>query len=159
VIAAASTDEKLELCKSKGADETINYELEDLKIRIRELTNGRGVDLVLDPVGGKYTEQALRGIAWKGRYLVVGFANGEIPKIPMNLPLLKGCSLIGVFWGNFSKVEAEQNRRNFDQLCQWLVEGKIAGHSGVFYMLENSKNAVLALQERSNFLKGLVRVF
>lgn len=159
VIAAASSDEKLGLCKSKGAAVTINYELEDLKTRVKELTNGKGVDVVLDPVGGNYTEAALRSIAWKGRYLIVGFANGEIPKIPMNIPLLKGCSIVGVFWGNFSKVEEEQNRKNFDQLCQWLVNGKITGHSGKLYNLENSKNALLALQERSNFAKGVVRVF
>lgn len=159
VIAAASSDEKLTLCKAKGADQTINYEREDLKGRIKELTNGLGVDVVLDPVGGKYTEPALRGIAWKGRYLIVGFANGEIPKIPMNLPLLKGCSIVGVFWGNFSKLEAEQNRSNMNQLYDWIQEGKITGHAAVEYELEDAKKALSALQSRSNFNKGLVRIF
>ncbi len=158
VIAAASSDEKLAYCRSKGADETINYETEDLKNRIKELTEGKGVDVVLDPVGGKYTDPALRGIAWKGRYLIVGFANGEIPKIPMNLPLLKGCSIIGVFWGNFSKVEAKQNRRNMNQLYNWILEGKITGHAAVEYVLEDASKALSALQSRSNFNKGLVRV-
>jgi NADPH2:quinone reductase len=158
VIAAASSDEKLALCKSKGADETINYESEDLKNRIKELTNGTGVDVVLDPVGGKYTDSALRGIAWGGRFLIVGFANGEIPKIPMNLPLLKGCSIVGVFWSTFSKVEPEQNRENMNQLYQWVLEEKITGPNIEEYKLENAKNALLALQDRDNFKKGVVRV-
>src|SRR5690606_30153906 len=151
--------EKLALCKSKGADETINYEKEDLKNRIKELTQGKGVDVVLDPVGGKYTEAALRGIAWKGRYLILGFATGEIPKIPMNLPLLKGCAIVGVFWGNFSKLESEQNRSNMNELCQWILEGKITGHDAEEYCLENAKNAIMDLQDRSVFKKGVVRVF
>lgn len=99
VIAAASTDEKLALCREYGADLTINYSKEDLKLAIKELTNGTGVDVVYDPVGGDYSEAAFRGIAWAGRYLVVGFAAGNIPKIPLNLPLLKGASLVGVFGG------------------------------------------------------------
>ncbi|MEB2786032.1 NADPH:quinone oxidoreductase family protein [Algoriphagus persicinus] len=159
VIAAASSDEKLALCKSKGADEIINYESEDLKTRIKELTQGTGADVILDPVGGNYTEPALRGIAWKGRYLIVGFANGEIPQIPMNLPLLKGCAIVGVFWGNFLKQEPELNRDNMNQLYQWLEEGKIIGKPIQEYELKNAKNALLALQDRSNFNKGIVRVF
>ncbi|SFA78460.1 NADPH:quinone oxidoreductase family protein [Algoriphagus aquimarinus] len=158
VIAAASSDEKLALCKAKGADQTINYESEDLKSRIKELTNGLGVDVVLDPVGGKYTEPALRGIAWKGRYLIVGFANGDIPKIPMNLPLLKGCSIVGVFWGNFSKVDADQNRSNMNHLYDWILKGKITGHAAEAYNLKDAKNALLDLQDRSNFKKGIVQV-
>lgn len=159
VIAAASSDEKLRLCESKGADETINYVAEDLKSRIKELTNGTGVDVVLDPVGGKYTELALRGTGWKGRYLIVGFADGEIPKIPMNLPLLKGCSIVGVFWGNFSKVEEEGNRSNMDQLYQWFLKAKITGHPVEIYNLKNVKTALLALQNRNNFKKSVVRIF
>lgn len=159
VIAAASSDEKLAICTSKGADETINYETDDLKIRVKELTKGKGVDVVLDPVGGKYTEPALRAIAWKGRYLVVGFANGEIPKIPMNLPLLKGCSIIGVFWGNFSKLEPERNRNNLDQLYRWITEGKLTGPILECYKLEDARMALSALQVRTNFKKGVVRIF
>jgi NADPH2:quinone reductase len=124
VIAAASSDEKLALCREKGASETINYSTEDLKTRIKELTGGKGVDVIYDPVGGDYTEAALRGIAWKGRYLIVGFANGEIPKIPMNLPLLKGCAIMGVFWGQFSKLESSKSFQNIGQLVQWIKEGK-----------------------------------
>src|SRR5690606_22090943 len=125
VIAAASSEKKLALCREKGADLTINYETEDLKTRIKELTDRKGVDVVYDPVGGKYTEPALRGIAWKGRYLLVGFAGGQIPQIPMNLPLLKGCSIVGVLWGNFSRVEAELSRQNIELLMTWISEGKI----------------------------------
>lgn len=159
VIAAASSDEKLAYCKSKGADETINYESEDLKNRIKELTDGKGVDVILDPVGGKYTEAALRGIAWKGRYLIVGFANGEIPKIPMNLPLLKGCSILGVFWGNFSKVEAELNRNNLNQLYKMIVEEQIFGPKIEEFTMDNVKQALLAIQDRSNFHKGIIKIF
>lgn len=159
VIAAASSEEKLALCESKGADELINYDTEDLKSRIKELTDGKGVDVILDPVGGKYTDPALRGIAWKGRYLIVGFAAGEIPQISMNLPLLKGCSIVGVFWGNFSKVEAEQNRRNMNQLYQWILDGKITGHEVEEYGLVNAINALKAIQDRGNFKKGVVRIF
>lgn len=102
VIACASTDEKLKLCKDTGADETINYTTEDLKTRIKELTDGKGADVIYDPVGGDYTEAALRATAWKGRFLIVGFPAG-IAKIPMNLPLLKGCDILGVFWGVLPK--------------------------------------------------------
>jgi len=159
VIAAASSDDKLALCKSKGADETINYESEDLKKRIKELTNGQGVDVVLDPVGGKYTEPALRGITWKGRYLIVGFANGEVSQIPMNLPLLKGCAIVGVFWGNFSNIEPEKNRKNLSQLFQWMLDGEISGHPTQLFKLENAKEALLSLQDRTTFNKGIIRVF
>lgn len=156
VIAAASTDEKLALCKEKGASEGINYSKEDLKSRIKELTDGKGVDVIYDPVGGKYTEAALRGIAWKGRYLIVGFANGEIPKIPMNLPLLKGCSIMGVFWGQFSKLEPKQSFGNIAQLVQWINGGKIQQHISTRYTLEESPAALQALLDRKMLGKGVV---
>lgn len=156
VIAAASSEEKLALCKEKGATSTINYETEDLKIRIKELTGGKGVDVIYDPVGGKYTEAALRGIAWKGRYLIVGFANGEIPQIPMNLPLLKGCSIMGVFWGQFSKLEAKTSFQNIRQLVQWIHEGKISQHISKRYYLEEAPQALTALLERTMLGKGVV---
>ena len=105
VIAAASSEEKLAICKEKGADECINYSTEDLKTRVKELTQGKGVDVVYDPVGDKWAEVAVRLMAWNGRYLVVGFAGGDIPKIPLNLPLLKGCAIMGVFWGRFTTEE------------------------------------------------------
>lgn len=156
VIAAASTDEKLALCIEKGASEGINYSKEDLKSRIKELTGGKGVDVIYDPVGGKYTEAALRGIAWKGRYLIVGFANGEIPKIPMNLPLLKGCSIMGVFWGQFSKLEPKQSFGNIAQLVQWINGGKIQQHISTRYTLEESPAALQALLDRKMLGKGVV---
>src|ERR1700704_4544736 len=107
VIACASTDDKLAVCRAHGADETINYATEDLRERIKALTSGNGPDVIYDPVGGAYTEPALRSIAWRGRLLVVGFAAGDIPKIPLNLTLLKGCSIVGVFWGEFARREPQ----------------------------------------------------
>jgi NADPH2:quinone reductase len=156
VIAAASSDEKLALCREKGASETINYSTEDLKTRIKELTGGKGVDVIHDPVGGDYTEAALRGIAWKGRYLIVGFANGEIPKIPMNLPLLKGCAIMGVFWGEFSKLESSQSFQNIGQLVQWIKEGKIHQHISKQYSLAEAPDALQALLDRKMLGKGVV---
>jgi len=156
VIAAASTDEKLELCREKGATETINYTSEDLKTRIKELTGGKGADVIYDPVGGDFTEAALRGIAWKGRYLVVGFANGEVPRIPMNLPLLKGCSIMGVFWGQFSKLEPKQNFENISQLVQWTKVGKIQQHISKRYSLEETPEALQTLLDRKMLGKGVV---
>jgi NADPH:quinone reductase len=156
VIAAASSAEKLALCKEKGADFTINYEEEDLKNRIKDLTEGKGVDVVYDPVGGKFTEPALRGMAWKGRYLIVGFANGEIPQIPMNLPLLKGCSIMGVFWGQFSKLEAKASFQNIRQLVSWIQEGKIQQHIGRKYSLKDAPEALQAILNRKMLGKGVV---
>lgn len=156
VIAAASSEEKLVLCREKGADMTINYEKEDLKTRIKDLTEGKGVDVVYDPVGGKFTESSLRGMAWKGRYLIVGFADGEIPQIPMNLPLLKGCSIMGVFWGQFSKLEAKASFQNIRQLVAWIQEGKIKQHIGKSYSLEEAPEALRAILDRKMLGKGVV---
>ena len=128
VIAAASTDEKCALCKSIGADETINYSTQDLREQIKALTggkNGSGPDVVYDPVGGDYTEPAFRSIAWRGRYLVVGFASGPTPSLPLNLPLLKGASIVGVFWGGFAKAEPKANAAMMAELANWYAEGKI----------------------------------
>ncbi|MEM6545101.1 MAG: NADPH:quinone oxidoreductase family protein, partial [Pseudomonadota bacterium] len=116
VIAAASSEEKLQLCRELGADETINYSEQDLKGAIKELTGGKGVDVVYDPVGGDYAEPALRGMAWNGRYLVIGFASGPIPEIPLNLALLKGCSIVGVFWGRFIAEEPAVHVQNIEEL-------------------------------------------
>jgi len=126
VIAAASSEEKLALCKQLGADEVINYNEVSLKDAVKELTGGKGVDVVYDPVGGDYAEPAIRSMAWNGRYLVIGFASGPIPKIPLNLALLKGCSLVGVFWGRFSGEEPEQNIKNIEELWQLFDSGKIS---------------------------------
>lgn len=126
VIAAASSAEKLALCKQLGADEVINYNEVSLKDRIKELTGGRGVDVVYDPVGGDYAEPAIRSMAWNGRYLVIGFASGPIPKIALNLTLLKGCSLVGVFWGRFVGEEPAQNLKNIEELWELFAAGKIS---------------------------------
>lgn len=126
VIACASTPDKLAFCRSHGAAETIDYASEDLKDRVKAITKGGGVDVVYDPVGGALAEPALRGIAWQGRYLVVGFAAGDIPKIPLNLVLLKGCQIVGVFWGAFAMREPAKNRAHCDQLFQWVAEGKLS---------------------------------
>jgi NADPH2:quinone reductase len=148
VIAAASTAEKLAVCREHGADELINYEGEDLRERLKEITDGKGVDVIYDPVGGKYAELALRGIGWKGRYLVVGFAAGDIPKIPLNLPLLKGCAILGVFWGDFAAREPQANMANGMQLFQWLMQGGLKPHISAKYPLEQAPEALRALMER-----------
>lgn len=125
VIAAASSAEKLALCRDLGADATIDYTRENLRERLRALTDGRGVDVVFDPVGGEHTEQALRSIAWRGRLLVVGFAAGPIPKVPANLALLRGASVIGANWGEFSRFEPESNWRDLDDLAAWIAAGEL----------------------------------
>ena len=125
VIAAASTDEKCALCRSIGADETINYGTQDLREALKALTGGKGPDVVYDPVGGDLAEPAFRSIAWRGRYLVVGFAGGTIPALPLNLTLLKGASIVGVFWGGFAKNEPKANAAAMAELAQWYAQGKI----------------------------------
>ena len=125
VIAAASTDEKCALCTALGADATINYSRENLREALKTLTDGRGPDVIYDPVGGDLAEPAFRAIAWRGRYLVVGFAGGPIPALPLNLPLLKGASLVGVFWGDFAKREPQANAAMMGELAQWYGQGKI----------------------------------
>jgi NADPH2:quinone reductase len=125
VIAAASTAEKCALCKSLGADATINYSQGRLREEIKALTDGKGPDVIYDPVGGDFSEPAFRSIAWRGRYLVVGFASGPIPSLPLNLALLKGASLVGVFWGDFSRREPEANARMMQELTGWYAQGRI----------------------------------
>ena len=125
VIAAASTDDKCALCKSIGADATINYSQENLRDSIKTLTDGKGPDVIYDPVGGDFAEPAFRSIAWRGRYLVVGFASGPIPALPLNLTLLKGASLVGVFWGDFARREPKANAAMMGELAQWYAEGKV----------------------------------
>ncbi|MDO8301276.1 NADPH:quinone oxidoreductase family protein [Lacisediminimonas sp.] len=142
VIAAASSDEKLAVCREHGADATINYSTQDLREAIKAATDGRGPDVIFDPVGGIYAEPAFRSIAWRGRYLVVGFANGEIPRLPLNLPLLKGASLVGVFWGEFAKREPRANARSMQQMLGWLAEGKIRPHISARYKLADTARAL-----------------
>ena len=125
VIAAASTDEKCALCKSIGADATINYTSENLREAVKALTDGKGPDVIYDPVGGDFAEPAFRSIAWRGRYLVVGFASGPIPALPFNLALLKGASIVGIFWGDFAKREPKANTAMMMELAQWYGQGKI----------------------------------
>jgi NADPH2:quinone reductase len=142
VIAAASSDAKLAVCKDNGAEELINYSSEDLRARVKAITAGRGLDVVYDPVGGPYSEPALRDMAWNGRFLVVGFAAGDIPKVPLNLPLLKGCSIVGVFWGAFTRTEAERNRCNNEELIQLYLAGKVKPHIHATYPLERAAQAL-----------------
>ncbi len=125
VIAAASTDEKCALCKSLGADETINYTTQNMREVLKALTEGKGPDVIYDPVGGDFAEPAFRSIAWRGRYLVVGFAAGPIPALPFNLALLKGASIVGVFWGDFARREPQANAAMMAELAQWYAQGKV----------------------------------
>ncbi|MFZ6755881.1 NADPH:quinone oxidoreductase family protein [Undibacterium sp. Ji50W] len=148
VIAAASTDEKLAICKQHGADLTINYSKEDLREAIKAATEGKGPDVIYDPVGGIYAEPAFRSIGWRGRYLVVGFANGEIPKLPLNLSLLKGASLVGVFWGEFARREPKANLAAMRELMTWLHEGKIKPHISGRYALKDTAMALNDLAAR-----------
>ena len=148
VIAAASSAEKLELCKQLGADEVINYNEVSLKDTVKELTGGKGVDVVYDPVGGDYAEPAIRSMGWNGRYLVIGFASGPIPKIPLNLTLLKGCSLVGVFWGRFTVEEPEQNRKNIGELWELFESGKISPAVTDSFPFDQYENAFNCLIER-----------
>ncbi|RJF98737.1 NADPH:quinone oxidoreductase family protein [Noviherbaspirillum saxi] len=142
VIAAASTDEKLAVCKDHGADATINYTTQDLREAIKAETGGKGPDVIYDPVGGVYAEPAFRSIGWRGRYLVIGFANGEIPKLPLNLPLLKGASLVGVFWGEFARREPKANLAAMRELMGWMAEGKIRPHISGRYALADTAQAL-----------------
>jgi len=148
VIACASTDEKLAVCRAHGADETINYTTEDLRDRVKQLTRGNGVDVVYDPVGGPYTEPALRSLAWRGRLLVVGFAAGEIPRIPLNLTLLKGCSIVGVFWGEFTRREPDRFAESMRRLGQWFTEGTIRPHISATFPLERAADALRLMADR-----------
>ena len=148
VIAAASSDEKLAVCRRYGADEMINYSNEDLKARLKTLTSGRGVDVVYDPVGGPYSEMALRNTAWEGRFLVIGFTNGEIPRIPLNLTLLKGCSIVGVFYGSFAQRDPKSNMHNTQQLLRWIHEGKLNPLISETYPLERAADAIKRVADR-----------
>jgi NADPH2:quinone reductase len=141
VIAAASSEEKLAMCREIGADETINYSEQDLKNAVKELTGGKGVDVVYDPVGGEYAEPALRGMAWNGRYLVIGFAAGDIPKVPLNLALLKGCSIVGVFWGRFIGEETAVHLQNIEELWSKFAEGKLKPAINDVFPIEDYEQA------------------
>jgi NADPH:quinone reductase len=156
VIAAASSDDKLDVCKAFGASELINYSTQDLKERIKEITKGNGVDVIYDPVGGVYSEPAFRSIAWNGRFLVVGFASdgNNIPKLPLNLPLLKGASVVGVFWGSFTMREPKKNMQNFMTMMQMFQTGNLKAHIHGTYRLEQAVEALKEMADRK--VKGKV---
>ncbi len=158
VIAAASSEEKLAVCMQHGASDAINYSSEDLKERVKALTGGQGVDVVVDPVGGNYSEAALRGMAWNGRFLVIGFTAGDIPRIPLNLTLLKGCSIVGVFWGSFAAREPARNQANIQQLLGWLQEGKLRPRISARYPLERAADALNDIISRKVTGKAVLMV-
>lgn len=157
VIACASSADKLAFARRHGADETVNYGEEDLKEALRRVTDGRGVDVIYDPVGGAYAEAAIRSIAWGGRFLVIGFAAGEIPKLPLNLVLLKGCDVRGVFWGQFTERHPEKHRANMAELVQWCADGKLSAHVHAVYPLEKTAEALKVLADRKAMGKILLR--
>ena len=148
VIACASSEDKLAVCREHGADATINYAAEDLRERIKLLSDGKGPDVVYDPVGGPYSEPAFRSIAWRGRLLVVGFAAGEIPKLPLNLALLKGASVVGVFWGDFVRREPRRFAESLQQLARWYAEGKLKPHVSQTFPLAQAVEALKLMSAR-----------
>jgi NADPH2:quinone reductase len=148
VIAAASSPEKLEVCRRYGADDVIDYSRENLKDRMKELTRGQGADVIYDPVGGDLCDPALRSIAWEGRYLVIGFAAGPIPKIPANLILLKSCQVVGVFWGAFTARDSKKNQQNLAELADWVASGKLKPLVSATYPLERAGEALRSMLDR-----------
>ena len=148
VIACASSEEKLALCREYGADALINYAASDLRERIRELTGGKGVDVVYDPVGGRYAEPAVRALGFQGRYLVIGFASGTIPSIPLNLVLLKITSIVGVFWGAYAQARPQHNAENLAQLLTWYGEGRLRPHISATFPLTSYREALEMVMNR-----------
>ncbi|MFM9883115.1 MAG: NADPH:quinone oxidoreductase family protein [Burkholderiales bacterium] len=148
VIAAASSDEKLETCKRFGAEYTINYAKDDLREALRKIVGNTGVDVVYDPLGDKYAEPAVRSLAWGGRFLVIGFAAGEISKIPLNLLLLKGASIVGVFWGTFSQRETVANASNNATLVRWIASGRLKPLVSATYTLDQVPQALADMSDR-----------
>ena len=158
VIACASSADKLAFAREHGADETIDYSQEDLKVALRALTRERGVDVLYDPVGGPYAEPALRAMAWEGRYLVVGFAAGDIPRIPLNLVLLRSCDMRGVTWGAWTERDLAGHRANTEQLLAWEAEGKLSTHIHAVYPLADAAAALNAIARREVKGKVILRV-
>ena len=148
VIACASSSDKLEIARARGADVLVNYAEGDLKQALRDATGGAGVDVVYDCVGADYSEPALRALAWQGRFLVVGFAAGKIPKLPLNLLLLKGCDAIGVFWGEAVRRDPEGHRANMMQVLDWVSSGSLTPHIHAVYPLEEIADAIRVLDRR-----------
>lgn len=158
VIACASSGEKLAVAREHGADEGVNYASEDLKARLRALTGGAGPDVIYDCVGGDYSETAFRAIAWQGRFLVIGFAAGDIPKLPLNLPLLKSADVMGVFWGGWAERNPQANRDNIAQALDWCAAGELAPHIHGVYPLEKISEALRVIDDREARGKVVVRV-
>ena len=156
VIACASTDDKLAVCREHGADEGINYATEDLRARIKAITGGKGVDVIYDAVGGPYTEPAFRSTAWRGRLLVIGFAAGDIPKIPLNLPLLMERSIIGVYWGEWTRRTPQEFAVSLQELGEWFAQGKLKPHVSAKFPLERAAEALRLMADRK--VKGKVVV-
>jgi NADPH2:quinone reductase len=148
VVACASSDDKLQFCKRHGADILLNYAKEDLKEGLKKIGGAKGIDIVFDPVGGDFTEAALRSLGWEGRLLVIGFASGPIPRIPLNLPLLKSCDIRGVFWGGFAKAFPAKSRANLERIVQWAAEGKLSSHVHASFPLAKTPEAMAVLSSR-----------
>jgi NADPH:quinone reductase len=157
VIACASSDEKLVFARKHGADETVNYASEDLRAALKRLAGERGVDVVYDPVGGPYAEPAVRALGWQGRYLVIGFAAGEIPKLPLNLVLLKSCDIRGVFWGGWTQREPQAQRAAMADIVRWCAESKLSGHVHSVFPLAETAAALKAIAERKVMGKIVLR--
>jgi NADPH2:quinone reductase len=157
VIACASSAEKIAFARQHGADDGIDYAAEDLKEALRRVTQGKGADVIYDPVGGAYAEAALRSIAWKGRFLVIGFAAGEIPKLPLNLVLLKGCDVLGVFWGAWIERNPQGHHANTEKLLAWCAEGKLSSHVHAVYSLDEAPAALKAIAARQVMGKVILR--
>jgi NADPH2:quinone reductase len=157
VIACASSADKLALAKERGADHLIDYTAENLRERLKAITGGKGVDVLYDPVGGDLAEPALRSMGWGGRYLVIGFAAGEIPKIPLNLLLLKGCDMRGVFWGAFCKREPARQAQQMAQLLDWAAAGVISAHVDASFPLEETAKALRLIADRKARGKIIVK--
>ncbi|MGE0562971.1 MAG: NADPH:quinone oxidoreductase family protein [Pseudolabrys sp.] len=157
VIACASSDDKLEFARKHGADAAINYATDDLKEALRRETDGKGADVIYDPVGGDYAEAALRSIAWEGRFLVIGFAAGAIPKLPLNLVLLKSCDVVGVFWGAWTERDAAGHRANTEQILKWCAEGKLSSHVHKVYPLAEGATALNDIAARKVMGKVILR--
>jgi NADPH2:quinone reductase len=157
VIACASSDDKLAFARAHGAHEGVNYERDDLREALKTLGGEHGVDVVFDPVGGRYSEPAVRSLAWEGRHLVVGFAAGEIPKLPLNLVLLKGCAVLGVFWGQWVRLDKDDYKAAIAALADWCAAGKLSCHIQKIYSLAETPEALKALAERKVMGKLLLR--
>lgn len=157
VIAAAGTDERVQIALQHGADAAFNYATTDLREQLKALTGGRGPDVILDPVGDRFAEPAFRSLAWQGRYLVIGFAGGEIPRLPLNLPLLKGASVVGVFWGEFARRSPVTNARNLQRLAGWVADGTVKPLVSHAYSLDDTPLALRALLDRGVVGKVVIR--